>query len=192
MLNESYTDLVIKNDPVTASIIDLLEIKTSSNTDVILTEGRISSGLQKIKGNLLKNDGLIGQLSKAGRGIGQMIMAAIRGDGEKVKEIASKVKKEDILKFLLNLDFAYLHLVSPYVHLIDGITGWGIMEKIEHYLEKGKQGVTTLITKIKKSIEFIKNEITKVVDKIKVELYRQSLEKLEKELVQKEKELKQS
>jgi hypothetical protein len=175
-----YNDFVIKNDPITISLIEMIEIQ-STPIETVLEEG-ITSRIKDFGKSLLNNNGLLGQLARAGKELSKLIIAAIKGDKTTVKEISKKISKEDVLQFLINLDYTYLHLITPYIHTIDGVTGWHLMEKIEKYAEKGKKTIKEIIKKIKKSIAFIKNAITNIIDKTKQEIYRQALNKLEKEL----------
>ena len=116
---------------------------------------------------------------KAGKGVGKLMLATLKGDWKTAKEIANtEVDKGELLDFLLKLDTATMHLVSGPIHTLDAITGWHIGAKIEHAM-KGKDAI---VAKIKGAISTIRQSIGDVVDKARQSLFNKGMDKLEAEI----------
>ena len=131
--------------------------------------------LQKLGLEAHKTKGLIGYIKSFTTGIGKIVIAALKGDKEKVKEIASTVKKEDVIDFLLKLDMATLHLVSGPIHTIDAITGWHLWAAVKSVAAKAG----SVYDEIKKAIDVIKQKITTLIDKPKREQMLKPISDLE-------------
>ncbi len=141
--------------------------------------GLISKGLGKLGGHAHKGTGLIGYVMKAGKSVGKLMLATLKGDWETAKEIANtEVDKGELLDFLLKLDTATMHLVTGPIHTLDAITGWHIGAKIEHAI----QGKDAVIAKIKGAISTIRQSIGDVVDKARQSLFNKGMDKLEAEI----------
>jgi len=139
----------------------------------------ISKGLGKIGAHAHKGTGLIGYLMKAGKSVGKLMLATLKGDWETAKEIANtEVDKGELLDFLLKLDTATMHLVTGPIHSLDAITGWHIGAKLESAM-KGKDAI---IAKIKGAISTIRSSIGGIVDKARVSLFNRGMDKLEAEI----------
>lgn len=152
------------------SIIEMLVIMESGDN---LTEGLLDNVANKLGFKIHKSKGIIKHLANASKGLSKMIVAAIKGDREKVKEIAKTVKKKDVMDFLLKLDMATLHMITGPIHLINAITGWDLEVDMNH-----KSSTDT----IKGLISQIKDKITKVLEPKKVSQYTGYLNKIHKEL----------
>jgi len=139
----------------------------------------LSKGLGKVGGHAHKGTGLIGYLMKAGKGVGKLMLAVLKGDWDTAKQIANtEVDKGELLDFLLKLDTATMHLVTGPIHTLDAITGWHIGAQIEHAM-KGKDA---LVAKIKGAIETIRHSIGSLVDKTRASLFNKGMDKLEAEI----------
>lgn len=126
----------------------------------VLVESKLHNILSKAGLHLGKSKGLIQYVLSFGKGIGQLVVAAIRGDKEKIKSLMDSVTKEDVIDFLLKLDQATLHLVTGPIHLIDSITGWHLWAAVKSTAEKAGD----VIVKIKQAIDIVKQGITKAFD----------------------------
>lgn len=124
----------------------------------VINEGKLDSLLHKAGLHIHKGKGLIQYLMSAGKGIGKMVVAAIKGDKEGVKKIAQSIDKGDVLDFLLKLDTATLHLVTGPLHLIDAVTGWHLWAAVKDKAE----GAKNIIDKIKQALVSVKNNVVKV------------------------------
>lgn len=161
---------------LTEGIMDVLNMNVRDVAKNI--EGLLGKGLKKVGLHTHKGKGIISYLMSAGKGVGKMILAGIRGDGETVKELAKSVKKEDVIDFLLKLDMATQHLITGPIHLIDAWTGWHIGANLENVI-RGKNGI---VAKIKGAFQTIKQNIHSVVDKTRVAVFNKGIDKLEAEI----------
>jgi hypothetical protein len=125
-----------------------------------LFEGAVSKFLEKLGLTVHKTKGLVDYVAGFTKGLGQIIIAAAKGDKERVKQIEHSVKKEDVIDFLLKLDMATLHLVSGPIHFIDAITGWDLWANVKSTAQKGKS-----------VLDMIKKEIDTVVTMVKTYIY---------------------
>jgi len=139
---------------------------------IVLEEG-VNDWLNKVGLKLHKTKGIIDYLADFTKGTGKVLMSAIKGDKEAVKEQLKNVKKEEVLDFLLKLDMATLHIVTGPIHLIDAVTGWDLMANVkavaktatdklkEFYqaMKKVKETITTVLqgTKQKKMLQLATN-----------------------------------
>jgi len=99
-INEEYADKVY-------SLMYILEnqdmLNESTFSDEELTEG-VNDWLNKIGLKLHKGDGLASYIKQFTTGSGKLIIAAIKGDKDKVKDIASGLTADKVLDFILKLD----------------------------------------------------------------------------------------
>jgi len=140
MINESYD----------------LENLTEAHEEMII-EG-VNDWLSKVGMKLHKGKGLIDYFLQFTKGAGKLIMAAIKNDKEKIKEIADGFKKEEVIDFLLKLDMATMHIVTGPIHLIDSVTGWDLMANIKHAAEGAKDKLKAFydaMQKVKDSIQSV-------------------------------------
>jgi len=138
MINESYN----------------LENLTEAQEEMII-EG-VNDWLGKIGMKLHKGNGIIDYLLQFGKGAGQLIMAAIKKDDAKVKEIASGFTKEKVVDFLLKLDVATLHIVTEPIHFIDAVTGWDLMANIKEAAKSAKDKLQAFYDAMKRVKDSIK------------------------------------
>jgi len=124
-----------------------------------ITEG-VNKWLDKVGMKLHKGNGIIDYLLKFSKGTGQIIMAAIKKDDKKVKEIASKLEKSHIIDFLLKLDMATMHIVTGPIHFIDAVTGWDLMANLNHAAEGAKDKIATFYQAMKSVKDSIKSLLT--------------------------------
>lgn len=122
------------------------EYITEGVDDVLKTFGL---GLEK------KSQGVIGYVAKFTKGVGKLILAAIKGDRKKMKELLKSISKEEVLDFLLKLDMLTLHYVTGPIHLIDALTGWELWANIENIAKKSE----VVINSIKKILNDLKDKI---------------------------------
>ena len=115
----------------------------------------VNNWLGKIGMKLHKGDGIIDYIKQFSTGAGKLIMAAIKGDKEKVKEIADSLEKAKVIDFLLKLDMVTLHLLSAPIHFIHGITGWDLEANLKHMVK----GAESIIDMVKKAFGTIRDNI---------------------------------
>jgi hypothetical protein len=123
-----------------------------------LNEG-LNDWLSKVGLKLHKGKGIINYVVQFGSLAGKMILAAFKGDKNKVKELASQVTKEDLLDFLYKLDLATMHIVTGPIHFIDAVTGWDLQVA----LKNAHQGAKDVLSKIWQAILTIKDHVTKIM-----------------------------
>ena len=134
----------------------------------------INDWLGKVGMKLHKGDGIIDYLKGFTKGAGEMIMAAIKKDEKKVKEIAGRMDKAKVVDFLLKLDMATMHIVTGPIHFIDAVTGWDLMANIKHAAEGAKDMLKIFydaMGKVKDSIKHVldgskQRQMLKVADSI--------------------------
>jgi hypothetical protein len=119
----------------------------------------IESRLAKFGLHAVRSKGLIDYVKSIGTGAGGMLLAAIKGDKDKIKQIASGIEKSDVVDFFLKLDQATLHLVTGPLHMIDAITGWHIGADIHKHVEKAK----SVIADVKDSIINVKDKLDVII-----------------------------
>ena len=68
--------------------------------------------------------GIIQQIYGAGKGVGQMLVAAIKGDKERIKELKKSVKASDFSEFILNLDAIAFGALNFPIKVVELATGW--------------------------------------------------------------------
>jgi hypothetical protein len=166
----------LKNKDLTEEIQDkiVLLMYMSENEDMInesydlenLTEAQeemivegINNWLEKVGMKLHKGDGILDYLLQFGKGIGKLIMAGIKRDEKRVKEIASEFTKEKVIDFLLKLDMATMHIVTGPIHFIDAITGWDLMSNLKHAAEDAKDKLKSFY----KAMKNVKDSIASVL-----------------------------
>lgn len=139
-----------QNESLNESDIDTL-------TEVELVEG-INDWLGKVGMKLHKSNGLLNYAKQFATGVGKIILAAISGDKEKVKEIAKGLDKATVVDFLLKLDMATMHVVTGPIHLIDAVTGWDLMANIKsvgHSAGNLLKDFYDAITKVKTTVKHL-------------------------------------
>jgi hypothetical protein len=156
---------------------EMLELTSKGD---MLNEGKLTSFLQNKGITLGKNKGLLSYFKSIGLGVSKLMLAAIKGDTESMKTILRTVKKQEVVDFVLKLDKVTLNVISKSIGLVDAITGWGLWDIIQ---KTSKVAVLTA-TKIAKSIEQIKHDISKVITQPK-ELNKaiKALQRIERSLV---------
>jgi hypothetical protein len=134
-------------------------ILNQDDKEMISEATRFSKVLDKIGLELEKGTGLFAHLKNASVGIVKLLVAAIKGDRARVKEIASELKKEDVIDFFMKLDVVTLGIISTPLDIINGVTGWGIK-----------------IKSVKKVGQDLKNAIIQVIQKLKEKIKRRFME----------------
>ena len=114
-----------------------------------LTKAAIKDFLKKLGLQAHKGKGLVSYIKGFTQGVGRIVVAALKGDKKKVKEIAQSVRKEDVLDFLLKLDMATLHLVTGPIHFIDAVTGWELWANIKSAAAKADSVWDDLVATVK-------------------------------------------
>ena len=130
-----------------------MENLTESQKEQIF-EG-IKDWFEKVGLSIEKGTGIIDYVGQFTSGAGKLILAAIKGDKEKVKEIAKGLKKEKVIDFLLKLDILTLHLVTGPIHTIDAVTGWELMANLEKFSDEAADQIKIFykhFTKVKSAI----------------------------------------
>ena len=142
-----------------AGFLYIMENENLLTEDTRMLEEGLEGFLHKFGVHVKKGDGLIQYLTKATVGTGQILLAAMKGDKKRVKEIASKLDRGTVLDFLLKLDQATLHVVTGPIHMIDAITGWHIGAEV-------KKKVGNAMHAIEKAIKELKSHVSKVFNKM--------------------------
>jgi len=132
MINESY---------------DMENLTEAQET--LMLEG-IKDWFEKVGLTFEKGDGIIDYISQFLVGAGKIVLAAIKGDKKKIKEIASGLKKEKVIDFLLKLDVVSLHIVTEPIHIIDAVTGWDLMADIKKYADSAEDKIKIFYKAMKK------------------------------------------
>jgi hypothetical protein len=154
-LEQKLQDIILAEMVIKELDINLDYINESNDFEM-LEEG-VNDILKKFGLELeKKSPGVIEYITKFAKGAGQMIYYAIKGDKQKVKQLAKSITKEEVIDFLLKLDMLTLHAVSGPIHAIDAATGWDLWANVEKVAQKG----VSVIDSIKKAIKVVKDKIT--------------------------------
>lgn len=157
--------------PLELSLMEILIIMDSND---VLSEGIMSKLLDKTGMKLTRGTSLFGYIKSASMGIASILVAAIRGDKDRIKEIMSTISKNDLIDFLMKLDASTMGLITGPIRMIEAITGWGISANINV--------MKSASTAAKSAIATVKSNIRVVMNKTKAKLYTGYLAKIEKEL----------
>lgn len=191
----------LSKEPIDQALVEDIKelIFLYAHGDELITEGYfdndseiLSEGVKKIlkKGNDLINKGatklnikrekgLLSYLRSAGKGVAKLVVAAVKGDGEKARGVINSVKREDLLDFFLKLDMGLAHALSFPIHTIDAWTGFEIWKAME---AKAK-GVTVIGQKVVDAITTVKNDVVKIImDKKRVLRYKNFLNIMQKDV----------
>ena len=161
------TDEQIKKDTA-------LMIEAAMFFDDGLNEGigdSIKKFLPKLGLHVDVGPGLIQQVGKASKNVGQLLWYAFKNWAtndkealEKAKELANtQVTKEDFVKFIFNLDKLTLHLITGPLKIIDGLTGWHIDAAV-------KSATSDLVDRAKATINNLKTMAKETTGKIQKSL----------------------
>lgn len=147
------------------------------NDSNVLSEGIAKNALGKL--GIKREKGLFSYLRSAGKGVAQLVTAAVKGDKEAAKDVIKSVKREDMLDFFLKLDLGFGHVLSAPIHAIDAWTGWEIWKA----LEARAKGVKVVGQKLVDAITTVKNDMVKIImDKKRVLRYKNFLNILQKDI----------
>lgn len=174
-LNEEENLQKAIDEMVTIMMAEQSTIDEMFDEDGLMIEAKIKD-VAKSFIHVGKGKGLIQYFKSAGKGIGKMFMAAIRGDVEGVKKVAKSVKATDVIDFLLKLDQATLHLITGPIHSLEAITGWHIWANVQ----KAQKGVVKVAEKIKQAIQIIKSNISDLIGGKKKDQYIKYLDTIDK------------
>jgi len=139
-----------------SALLFLSEIDTSTMNESDITES-FSDWMNKFGLKIHKSKGVIDYIKQFSSVAGRMLLAAIKGDGEKVKKIALELSREDFVDFLLKLDLITLHIISGPVHFIDGLTGWNISANLKHVATTSKEYLKLIYDGIENVKHGVKN-----------------------------------
>lgn len=146
----------------------------------------LNKQLNKLGLKVHKTRGLIDIIKDFGIGFGQLLVAAVKGDKAKVKQIAKSVTKEDFLDFLLKLDMATLHVVTGPIHMIDAITGWDLWANVKQKAQAAgaaaSQSAQAVVKTFKDAIEYMKNKAKSIFDPKMASKLIKRIETIEKSL----------
>ncbi|MCK5016105.1 MAG: hypothetical protein KAS32_03455 [Candidatus Peribacteraceae bacterium] len=181
------------NDDITADVITLLAIIDEShrihdlNESFLNSVGGISKKVVSIlrKGKAFDDDvedegidvmgGLFPYLKGLGVGGSQMIFHAVNAyynkderSKQKVKELMGSIDKDDLIDGINYMDAILVHLLAGPLHVIETITGWVIIDKVNQKLEPKKRKVRQIIRSIKDlkkaSIGAVKDQLDRYVE----------------------------
>ena len=136
--------------------------------------------LSKVGLHAHKGKGVINYITQFGTLAGKMILAAVKGDSKKVKELANQITKEELIDFLFKLDQVSLHIITGPIHFIDGLLGWHLAANLDH-LKKGTQDI---LSKIWQAIVTIKDHVKQVLSPDHQKTVLVNLQNLEKSIPQ--------
>lgn len=184
-----FENYLTEEEQTHQDLASLLEIVVFMEEYKQLKEGKIQD-LGKVIKNVLpslglkvtKHDSLLGLLAKSFNHLSDIFyhsfLAYYDNDENhkaKAKELLKKVKKSDILDFLIRLDHITLHAISGPIHMIDAITGWHISADVDklgkQVSHKVKQAIDSLddlaqsvATDTKKTIARYSNALRRLFD----------------------------
>ena len=153
---------------------DLLEMIEFMECDFeSLNEGLdFKSALKKANVFSKDNTGLIATITRAGKTMGLFIWHALRsfaGNEEstaKITELSkTKITKQDLMNFLLNLDMITLHALTGPLHAIEAITGWPIHHALTQAHSKTKDTTVAVLDALQKVQQATLKFPSKVKDK---------------------------
>lgn len=136
----------------------------------------ISGALSKAGLHVKKGRGLLQIIASSGIHLAKIFHAAIKASGGdadakvNLKELLSKkIKKEDVIDFLLKLDQLTLHVITGPIHAIEAVTGWHIAAAIHKVrntandvVQKGKE----IIAKLKDIAKDLEGSGKKYIEKV--------------------------
>ena len=173
-------DQIVEKFKLSNDAIALLEIAAFMDTKTLEEGLNFGKLLGKLGLKAHKGVGLIDILKKSGKNIGKMMWLAFqvqRGDETaklELKELLkTKIKKEDVLNFILQLDQATLHVITGPIHLLSAITGWHLeadLHKVGSASELIKKAVAELETASKSLVGKLKDKMIGYVKNIKATL----------------------
>jgi hypothetical protein len=142
----------------------------------LITEMSVNDFLSKFGLKFHKEGpGLVDYVVDFVKGTGKIFVAALKGDKEEVKRIASGITKERVIDFLLKLDMVTLHILTGPIHAVDAITGWDLWADIS----KVSKNASNLVHDIWKTIKELKEKIQKAFDNKRKEKLLTQVIKLE-------------
>jgi hypothetical protein len=183
-MQTTFKDFLNEEDQIQSLVKEMMFIMdTDSETlnemmiaeDDALLEGKLKDFGKGLVHVSKGNRSLIKYFKSAGKGLGKMFIALMKGDVDTVKDIAKTVKSSDVLDFLLKLDAATLHLITGPIHSLEAITGWHIWANIQ----KAQKGSSKLVDKIKNAIKVIKQNIGSLIAGVKQKEYLKYLDTIE-------------
>lgn len=170
-------DQIVEHFHLSDEAIALLEVASFMETKTLDEALNFGKLLGKLGLKAHKGTGLIQILGKAGKNMAEMMWYAFqasRGDENakvKLTEILKKkIKKEDVINFLYQLDMATAHLITGPIHMIDAITGWHIapnLHKATSTTQMIKNAIKELEDAGKKLVGSLKNKMLGYVGNIK-------------------------
>jgi len=144
---------IVENNAI---INESYDMDSLTETEEILIVESINSELSKMGIKLHKGTGIISYLKQFTSGASKIIIAAIKGDKEEVKKIASSLTKAKFIDFLIKLDMVTFGLLSTPLDFIQGITGWDLESDFKYMAQDAKEVIST----VKKAFDTIKSNIT--------------------------------
>jgi len=154
-------------------VLDEMNDEGSMIDDSMLDEGifdMLNNFANKVGLEIEKTDGIIQNIKKFSSTGGKMIIAAIKGDKEKIKKLSTEIDKSDFLKFVYNLDILTMHFITGPIHLIAAVTGWELQIKTPEIAVKAYDmiwnGISNLKDGIAKAIQS-KNKQTRLLGFVK-------------------------
>lgn len=162
------TEETIKQD--TALVLEAAMFFESDRLDEGIGDS-IKKFLPKLGLDVHIGPGLIQQITKGSKNVGQLLFYGFKAWAtndkeakEKAKELANtKVTKEDFMRFIFNLDKLTLHLITGPLKIIDGLTGWHIDAAV-------KKTTSDIVDRAKTTIENLKAMAKETTGKVKKSL----------------------
>lgn len=138
-------------------------------TESMFDSGNVSKAIKILQDKLEKlglnveageHGSLINSAKKGGAGALKLFAAVAKGDKETVKKIANtEISYSEVLDFLLRLDLAYFHFVTPWIHTIDAITGWDLWINVQKRVGTTSHSAKQAIVRtFHDAIEFLKGK----------------------------------
>lgn len=153
------------------ALLEFMIFIESYDNDMI-NEGIVSDIKNTLKKSFSKSglhakqtDGIIQQLLKSEKLVSSLLYHAFMSyyqygheqeqHEQEIKKLMKKIKKEDLIDFLLRVDTLTMHLITGPIHTIDALTGTHIWADIKGKVEPAKKRATAAI----KSLEDLKNSV---------------------------------
>ncbi len=76
---------------------------------------------------------------------GKMLLAAIKGDKQRVKELSLKFNRDDFFEFLWRLDSATLGILTGPIQIVEEVTGWDIKGFLKRKVKSTKKKIKDII-----------------------------------------------
>ena len=132
---------------------NILQISLALNNYQIIQEDLMTENLwKKVKNTYTdfssqfgKKKGLAHYVLDFSSNAGKLLLAAVKGDEDRIKEISNRFNREDFFEFLWKLDDATLGLLTTPIGIIEKVTGWDIKGYLKKRLKSTKKHLLDIV-----------------------------------------------